>query len=453
MKQNTLFTEGNLTKQICIFLIPIILSTFFQHFYVMADAAIVGRYLGDVELAAVGGSATKIISMSINFFVGVSAGVSSYVARYYGAQDMESVKSSIYSGIVMFLVLTTCLSIAAVGLGEHVLIAMNTPADTLTSATVYLNTYLYGLVFCVMYNIIASILRALGDSKSPFYVLIFASALNIGLDLLCMVTFQMGVFGAAFATVVAQGVSAVILLVILYKKMPKSAQKAKLSPAMMVQISRVGLPAGAQSLLFGISNILVQTAINSLGVAAVAAWVAYVKIDSIVEIFVTAAGATALTFVGQNYGAGKMDRVNLCVKRILQIGFALSGGITVLFLLLRNPLLSIFTTDAEIIALGASLMFVIMPMYVISLPYQVLSQALRGMGDTFVPMVISVVGIIGIRVLWVYKIFPAYGTLTSLGYCYPVGAVVLSLSMVAYYRYVQKRMPLAILATESHKKS
>ncbi len=221
---------------------------------------------------------------------------------------------------------------------------MDTPENTMNSALIYLNTYVFGLIFCVMYNIFSSILRALGDSKSPFYVLVFASLLNIGLDLLFMINLNMGVFGAALATVLAQGVSAIILAVILAKTLPKTERKAKFSTKVMADISALGFPAGAQSLMYGLSNMLMQTAINSLGVTAVAAWVAYIKIDSIVEIFVGAAGVTALTFVGQNFGAGRMDRATNSVKKILQIGFVLTASITVIFEALTDAEIETFST-------------------------------------------------------------------------------------------------------------
>lgn len=408
----------------------------------MADAAIIGKYLGDVELAAVGGSATKIISMSINFFVGVSAGISSYVARYYGAKQMNDVKTSVYNGLLLFLVFTIVLSLLGVGTSEKVLLWMKTPTNTIPSALAYLNTYLYGLTACVIYNILSGILRAMGDSKSPFYVLVFTSILNITLDLYFILPLQWGVFGAAFATVLSQGISALVLLVILLRTLPKTDERPRLSLKSMKDIATLGLPAGAQSLMFGISNILIQTSINTLGVTAIAAWVAYIKIDSIVEIFVGAASATALTFVGQNYGAKKFERVNLAIKRIMQIGFALVASITVIFMMLRHPLISLFTNDPEIIDLGSKLMFIILPMYLITLPNQILSQALRGLGDTFIPMVLSVVGIIGIRVFWVMVVFPASPTLGTLGLCYPVGATILTVMFVVYYKHVQKKIHL-----------
>ncbi len=449
MKKDTLLTQGDLTKQIIRFMIPIILSTFFQHFYIMADAAIVGQYLGDVELAAVGGSATKIIAMTINFFVGVGAGVSSYVARYYGAKDLPAVKKSIFNGVILFTSLSVVISVLAGIFNKNILVAMNTPADTLHSATVYLNTYLYGLAFCVLYNISSSVLRAIGDSKSPFYVLIFTSFVNIFLDILFVVVFNMGVFGAAFATVLAQGLSALVLFFILYKKLPQTEDKPQICFETMRKISVLGLPAGGQALMFGVTNILMQTAINSLGVINVAAWVAYIKIDTLTEIFASASGVAALTFVGQNFGAGNMQRVHQSVTKLLQIGFGVTVTITVMLMATRMPLLSLFTDSEEIKILSASLMFIIMPMYALSIPYNVLSQALRGLGDTFVPMIIAAVGIVGVRLVWIFGIFPLNKQIQTLGLCYPVGAIILSTAFIVYYRHKIKAITASLERTTS----
>ncbi len=431
--------EGVLWKQILRFFFPIIICAFFQHFYIMVDTMIVGKFLGDVELAAVGGSATKLITLLINFFVGVSTGITAYASRYYGAKDYPTLKNTVFSGLTLCITLGLALSGVGLLLSGQLLTWMRTPEDTMVLAQTYLNTYLIGLIFCVLYNILSGLLRGLGDAKSPLYVLVFCSLCNVALDLLLVLWLPLGVLGVALATLISQAISVCMLGVALYRRIPRTHSKMRLEWHLVKQISQVGFPSGLQSIMYSLSNIAVQAAINSLSTVAVASWVAYVKIDSIVDIVVSALAATVITFVGQNLGAGRFDRVKQAVNQTLVISYLITATLVGLLLVFRVPMLSLFTNSPDVVAIGARLMWIVMPMYLLAIPHQIYAQALRGLGKSVLPTVLTMVGVVGLRCLWVYGVFPSYDSIYALAVCYPVSAFLLSIGFTGYYRYEIKR--------------
>ncbi len=421
-----------------IFFFPIVISAFFQHFYTLVDAIIVGQNLGDIAFSAVGGSASKIIVLLVNFFVGVSCGITAYTARYYGQRDMKAVQQTIYNGSVLFLLMGAALSTLIFFLAPFLLSAMGTPAESVNFANTYLRTAMCGLIFCVMFNTFSGILRAIGDTRTPLYILIFCSLVNIALDILFVVWFQWHVFGVAFATLLAQAVSAVMLGCVLYRKTSGDRAAVSLSTKIMGDICKVGLPAGIQSIMYSLSNILVQGAINEFGYLTVSAWAAYVKIDNIVDVFVSSLASTVIPFVGQNLGAKKFDRARQSVRQIMRISYCVTAALTMGIILLRFPLLGLFTDNAATVDISARIMLVIIPMYLIGIPYQIFSQALRGLGKTFLPMIITLTGIVGLRVLWIAFVFRSYPTIYFLGLCYPVSSLIMSVIFSVYYTAVIK---------------
>ncbi len=431
--------EGVIWKEVIWLFIPIVISAFFQHFYTFVDGMIIGEYLGTTAFSAVGGSASKIITMLINFFVGVSGGITAYTARYHGSGDDKGVKKVVFNGLLLFLVLGSILAGVGIFFSESILSFMGTPIETFALANLYLKTFLYGLLFCITYNTLAGVLRALGDSKTPLYILVFCSFMNIGLDLAFVVQFEMGVLGVALATLIAQGISAVLLGGLLYRRLPKT-EAATVDMKMIGEICAIGIPAGLQSIMYSLSNILVQSAINGFGYMTVAAWSAYLKIDSIVDIFVSALGSTVITFVGQNLGAKKIDRVKQSVRHIIGISYIITLVLMAFFMLFRAPLLGLFTNDDEVVAIGSQLFFVIMPMYALGIPQTMFAKALQGMGKSFVPMLLTLVGVIGVRVLWVLVIFPLGESIYLLALCYPVSAVLMSIVFTLYYRHEVRQL-------------
>ncbi|QUI24546.1 MATE family efflux transporter [Vallitalea pronyensis] len=437
MKNNIDVTKGVIWKQVIIFFIPIVIGGFFQHLYAIVDAIIVGKGLGTLELSAVGGSASKLIVMITNFFIGVSSGITAYVSRYYGKKDFKMLKSITFNGVIMFAVLGILLSAIGIVFSNRFLNLLQTPVETMDLSNTYLKTYLFGIVFSILYNAFAGILRALGDSKRPLYVLIFCSFLNIVLDILFALVLRMGVFGVAFATVISQTISAIILARIIVKEINISMkQKVNIDFRIMRDIGAIGIPAGLQSMMFSLSNMVVQGAVNTFGAVSVAAWTVYVRVDSIVDILVTSLGNTVITFVGQNYGADKLHRVKQSVKQIMVISYVIVAAVIVAFMLTRYSLFSLFTNDIAVTNISISLIFVIMPMYLLTIPQQVFSQALRGLGKSFIPMILTLVGVVGTRLLWVNFVLPIKPSLTLLGACYPASALLMSIIFAVYYKRV-----------------
>ncbi len=433
-------THGNITKEVFLFFIPVVISTFFQHLYGIVDAIIIGQHLGDVAFAAVGGSASKAIRMFINFFVGVSAGVTVYTSQYYGKEDRSGVKKIIYNGSCSFLLFSLVLAILGILFCDPYLMAMKTPENTLEFSKVYLNTSLVGITFCVFYNLYSGVFRAIGDAKTPLYVLIFCSILNIFLDFLLIVFIPMGVFGAALATVSAQGVSAIILGVILHKRFQNEKIEKKLDLKMIQDIFKLGIPAGLQSIMYSLSNMLVQSAVNSFGQLTVTAWSAYLSVDCIIDMFLSALGSTAITFVGQNKGAGNMARVKESVVKIILISYAVLIPLVAVFMLLRVPLMTLFTDTVEVTTLASTFFFIIMPMYLLGVPNSICSQAVRGLGKSFEPMMMTLIGVVGLRFVWVLFAFPMNPTIHFLGICYPLSSFIMSVIFIFYYRREVKKL-------------
>ena len=428
-------TQGNIRKEIFFFFIPIVISAFFQHFYTIVDGIIVGQCLGDQAFAAVGGSAAKLITMLINFFVGMSAGITVYTSQFFGRADLNSVKKIIYNGFVSFVVFALLLASIGLFLSVNYLKLMNTPENTMNYSIVYLNTFLVGLIFCVLYNLFSGIFRAIGDAKTPLYVLIFCSILNILFDLLFVAVFPWGVFGVAFATLLSQGISAIILGGILYKKFKQEKIAYALDREMIKGIFKLGIPTGIQSIMYSLSNMLVQSTINTFGAVTVTAWSAYLKIDGIVDVFSTALGSTVVTFVGQNLGAAKIERVKKAVNNTIFISYSIIFVVVVGLFAFRFPMLRMFSDNNEVVQLASSFFYVVMPMYLLGIPNSICSQAVRGLGKSFKPMIMSLVGVVGLRFFWVLVIFPADPTIHFLATCYPVSGVIMSIVFVCYYKY------------------
>lgn len=435
MTQKNEITGGVIWKQVILFFFPLTIGAFFQHFYAIVDTMIVGKVLGTLELSAVGGSASKIIVLLVNFFVGVSVGITALCSRYYGNNDHRKLHSVFINGVLFFSILGIALAILSVVFSKNLLLFMKTPQETLAIANTYLRTYLSGIIFCILYNLLSGIIRAFGDSKTPLYVLIFCSILNIVLDIIFTMCLHMGVFGIAFATVLSQAISAVILLKFVLKKLPDiKLKECKIEGQIIGEICSIGIPAGMQSMMFSLSNMVVQSGVNAFGAVSVASWSAYAKLDNIVDVFVSSLGSTAITFVGQNYGAQRIDRVKQSVKQIILISYILVGCLVITFVLFRTSLLSLFTEDEAVISLGSQILCVILPMYLLTIPQQIFSQALRGLGKSLVPMLLTLVGVVGVRLVWVIVLLPINPTIEFLGACYPFSALLMSIIFTIYYK-------------------
>lgn len=435
-------TEGVIWKQLLIFFFPIMLGTLFQQLYNTADAVVVGRFVGTEALAAVGGSTGQIANLIVNFFVGLASGATVIIARYYGAKNKKDLNDTLHTAAALSLaggILTSVIGIAAT---PGMLRLMKTPDNVMADSRTYLSIYFAGILFVFIYNVGSAILRAAGDSKRPLYFLIVCCFINIFLDIVLVVFFHMGVAGAAIATVVSQAVSAVLVILVLlrstdmYRLIPRQIRFHKF---LLISIITIGLPAGIQSVMYNISNVLIQTSLNSLGTATMAAYTAFGKIDAVYWMISGAFSVSIVTFIGQNYGAGKYSRMKKSVKVCLLLDFIASLLVSALLLGLGQFLFRLFTTDPEVIRIGMQIVYVIAPSYVLFIFIEILSSALRGMGNVLAPMLMTCGGVCVLRILWIFFVVPLAPGITSILLSYPVSwALTAVLFLIYYYRYQKK---------------
>ena len=435
--------EGVVWKQLLSFFFPILLGTFFQQLYNTADALIVGRILGDNALAAVGGSTGMITSTAVGFFMGLTSGAAIIAAQMVGARDRKRVNDSIHTIYAFALIAGIGTSFFGFLAAERMLLWMKTPAALMADSKAYLQIYFAGLVFVLIYNTGASLLRALGDAKRPFWYLIICCGINVVLDLVLIVFFHMGVAGAALATVISQGISAVLVTVRLLRFREVCDFRfahVRINADMLKRELMLGLPGGTQAAMYSISNIIVTAAINAFGEVTVASWTAYSKFDGLFWMISGAMGMTITTFVGQNFGAGKFDRIKRSVKLMNWAYVVIAAVMSFLVIFLRQPLFRIFVTSDEAVTVGCRMLLVISPFYILNIFIENYAGALRGVGDTLTPMLFSVFGICVFRLIYLWVFFPLYPTLEVLCAMYPITWLLTNTLYLFYYPYRMKRL-------------
>ena len=425
-------TEGVIWKQLLSFFFPILLGTFFQQMYNTVDTIIVGRFVGTQALAAVG-STGALISLLNGFCIGLGSGATVLVSQFFGASDPSSVKKALHTGIGLALVLGLLISFCGLCFGPQILRLMKTPEDCLDGALVYARIFFSGAVASMVYNMGAGILRAMGDSKRPMIFLIVTCFANIFLDIFCVVVLNMGIAGAAVATVLSQIISSVLVVVVMLRLPEEYALRLSqigIDPILLKRILSVGVPAGLQFVTFDLANLLIQSGINSFGSISIAAFTAYAKADMLTWMLSGAFGVAITTFVGQNYGAQKYDRIYKSVKICLGMGVALIGGCSAVIILCRYFILGIFSADPEVIRLGAWLMLWVVPFNVIFVPVEIFAGAMRGTGYSAVPTAITSVCVCLFRVLWLFTVVQRFHTLEMLMLCYPISWVLADIAFV-----------------------
>lgn len=446
IKQDNPMVEGVIWKQMLSFFFPILLGTFFQQLYNTADALIVGRILGENALASVGGSTGMITSTVVSFFMGLTSGASIIASQMLGAKDREQVNESIHTIYAFSVLAGIVISVIGILATELMLVWMKTPDVLMQDSATYLWIYFAGLVFVLIYNTGASLLRSLGDAKRPFWYLIVCCVVNIVLDYVLIVYANMGVAGAAVATVIAQGISAVLVTVRLsrFKEVCDfSMRRMRIHPAMLKRELILGLPGGTQAAMYSISNIIVTAAINGFGEVAVASWTAYGKFDGLFWMISGAMGMTITTFVGQNYGAGRTDRIRQGV-RVMNWAYVVAAvAMSTLVIVFREPLFRVFVESQEAVSIGCRMLLIISPFYILNIHIENYAGALRGVGDTLVPMLISVFGICVCRIIYLGIFFPMFPTLEFLCAMYPVTWILTDILYVIYYPIRMKKLKTA----------
>lgn len=435
--------DGVIWKGLLKFFFPIMLGTLFQQLYNTVDAVVVGQFVGTQALAAVGGSSSQIVNLFIGFFVGLSSGATVIVSQYFGAREDKGVSRAVHTAMALAFIAGAVMTVAGLVFAPAMLEIMNTTEDTIADSTLYLRIVFLSMIPSMVYNVGSSILRAIGDSRSPLYFLAAACLVNVVLDLAFVLIFHMGVAGVAIATSIAQAVSAVLVFVALcrakgsYRIIPREIRPER---ELLARTVRIGLPTGLQSVLYAVSNIIITTSINGFGTDTVAAWVAFGKVDALFWLILSAFGVAIMTFVGQNYGARKFDRVHKSLKVALAIAAVTSIVYGAVLLLVGQYVFRLFTNDQTVMDVAIYMMMCMVPGYVLYVPIELISGALRGMGDTLIPTVITAVGICALRVLWIFAVVPLWHDILAITISYPISWLLTSAAFILYYARVRRKL-------------
>lgn len=442
-------TEGPLMPQIIAFSIPLALTGLLQLVYNAADMMVVGRFAGSKSLAAVGAT-SMLVNLTVNLFIGLSTGAGVVVARHIGAGEKDDAHRAVHTTMLLGAVSGVFVMIVGVLLSSTFLRWMGTPDDIIDLSSLYLRIYFVGAPANMIYNYGASVLRASGDSKHPFYYLTAAGLINIGLNLLLVIKFNLDVAGVAYATITSQYISAVLVVMTLLREksfLKLSIKKLRFYKKELKEIIRIGLPAGIQSSLFSISNVLIQSSVNSFGSVVVAGNTAAANIDSIIYTCCYAVSQSAMTFSSQNYGAMKIDRIKKTYIDCMITAGLLSLTLSGLFYFFRVPLLGIFTTDSEVIKAGCVRLVIMTSTYWINSLMDVTTCQLRGIGRSLSPMVVTIAGVCGFRIVWLATYFKRHQTLEVLFYSYPISWVMtitaLIVCFIIAYRSISKKISKA----------
>jgi len=431
-------TEGVIWKTLLVFTLPILAGNFFQHLYTTADAVIIGRFTGKEGLAAID-SVFSLLKLPVNLFSGLSAGSSILISQLYGAKKYGELSKTIHTALMLTLITGALLSVTGVLLSPALLVMMDVPADIFDATLLYVRIYFGGMLISLFYNIAAGILRAMGNAKTPFYALTVSSGINIVLDILFVGVFKWGIGGAAFATVLAQLCSAVILVVTLSKKSslcPLHIPKLKVYGIAAAAIAKLGIPIGLQSILFPIANMIIQARINSTGTEHIAAWALCGKLDFLIWISLEAMTTAVSTFVAQNYGAKKYDRVNTGIRIGLLMGVMVIGILSAILYFGSVPLGMLFigAEDYGVLTTMERLMHLIAPFYTIFIFAEIFSAAMYGIGETLKPMIITLLGICMFRVLWIWCIVPQNPSIEVIVWAFPASWILSTgVFTVAYF--------------------
>ena len=430
---------GPIYSNLIAFSLPLMASSMLQLLYNAADIIVVGRFTGPDALAAVG-SCASLINLIINLFLGLSVGANVVIARDVGAGDYKSAREAVHSSVVLAVLGGTIIGIFGYIFGGTFLNWMGSPETVLPLATQYIKIYFIGMPFNMLYNFGAAVLRSVGDTRHPLYFLTLAGVVNVALNLILVIVFDMGVAGVALATIASQALSAVLVLICLFRSegvIHLELKRMRISMRKLSEMMRIGLPAGIQSCCFSISNVLIQSTVNSFGAIVVAANSASCSIENFVYAAMNSVHQAAVTFVSANVGAGNNRRMRECMRKALVLVFIIGCSICALFMLLRTPLLKVYTTEDAVVEAGYGRLTLILWTYWIFGIMDVLCGAIRGLGASITPLIVSLMGICVFRIFWIYAILPFDKTYLMLMVSYPISWV---LTVFAHYVCVRKRL-------------
>ena len=414
--------NGPLLGKIIIYYIPLMLSGILQLLFNAADIVVVGQFAGDEALAAVG-STSSLINLLVNVFIGLSVGTNVLVARFYGAGQKKELSDMVHTSILTSLVSGVFLIFVGIFLSKPILEWMATPADVIGMSVLYIRIYFAGMPVMMLYNFGSAVLRAVGDTKRPLYYLTSAGVINVILNLIFVIVFHLGVAGVALATVISQGVSALLVLRCLMRTESDyrlELSKLRINWEKLGKMIRIGIPAGLQGALFSISNVLIQSSVNSFGALAMAGNAAGANIEGFVYTSMNALYQTSISFTGQNYGARKFDRIakilGICLGLVIGVGLVL-GNSAYFF---GGTILKLYTNNPEAISYGVLRLSVICTSYFLCGMMDVIVGSIRGLGYGIMPMLVSLTGACLFRVIWICTVFQKIHTLTCLYLSYPI---------------------------------
>ncbi len=431
-------TEGNINSQIITFAIPLLIGNIFQQLYNMVDTWVVGNYVSNEAFAAVG-SVGPIINMLIGIFLGLSSGAGVVISQYYGAKDDGKVKEAVHTSIVLTLILAVTITAVGIAIVPFMLDFMKTDPTVVPEAKSYLTIYFAGVIGLMLYNMGAGILRAVGDSERPFYYLVVSAVMNIILDLLFVLAFHMGVEGVAYATIISQGVSAVLTMITLIKAntcIRLRLTDLKISFPVLGKIFIVGIPAAVQMAITAFSNVFVQSYINYFGADVMSGWTAYSKIDQLMFLPMQSIALASTTFVGQNLGKNQVERAKKGVRNSLIMSFVSTAVLMVPVVIFSPYLVEFFNNEPAVVECGTLLLRYITPFYIVCCVNQVYSGALRGAGNSLVPTIIMLSSFVAFRQIYLYIMANFISNeILPIAMGYPAGWLVCSLlTFIAYHK-------------------
>lgn len=443
-------THGSIFSKLIFFSIPVMLSGILQLLFNAADVIVVGRFAGEEALAAVG-STTSLINLLVNLFVGLSVGANVVVAKFYGANDKKSVQETVHTAILTAIISGFILILIGFCFSKPLLILMGSPKNVLPLSAIYLKIYFLGMPACMLYNFGAAILRAIGDTKRPMLYLTLAGIVNVILNLFFVIICHLSVSGVGAATSISQCLSAILVIRALMKEQGAvhlELKALRIYKSKLIVLLKVGLPAGMQGAIFSISNVLIQSSINSFGSTAMAGNTAGSSIEGFVYVAMNAFHQTAVSFVSQNYGAREFKRIKkiglYCVIMVTIVGLVLGNGAVAL----GHPLLSIYSDKETVIAYGLLRMKYVCVPYFLCGVMDTMVGIIRGLGYSVMPMTVSLIGACLFRIVWIYTIFRSVGTLENLYISYPISWFITALVHVICLMIVWKKMKNQGLITE-----
>jgi len=436
--------NGPILKKMLVFALPLMLSSILQLLFNAADIVVVGRFAGDESLAAVG-STSSLINLLTNLFIGLSVGSNVLVARYFGAKKLEELKQTVHTSMTLSLIGGVALTIIGVAGAPVILTWMQSPPKVISLAIIYLRVYFIGMPATMVYNFGSSILRATGDTKRPLYYLTIAGVVNVVLNLIFVIVFRWGVFGVGIATVISQVISAALVVRCLLREQNAIRLDLRylgINKGKLLQIMQIGLPAGFQGMLFSLSNVVIQSSVNTFGATIVAGNSAAANLEGFVYVGMNAFYQAAISFMGQNVGAGKYNRVNRILYSaqicVIVIGFALSTAIRGF----AGPLLGLYTDSPAVVAAGTARLNIICVTYFLCGMMDVMVGALRGLGYSIAPMIVSLLGACAFRLVWIATIFQVerFHVIETVYYSYPISWALTFAAHLVIFIIVRNRL-------------